>query len=61
LPVYGCNILMNAGNRDLFHTPVATWVLKNTFADKMWFWPIKHSELKRNNKLTQNPGWTYND
>ncbi|WP_159635366.1 RagB/SusD family nutrient uptake outer membrane protein [Sphingobacterium composti Ten et al. 2007 non Yoo et al. 2007] len=61
LPVYGCNILMNAGNRDLFHTPVATWVLKNTFADKMWFWPIKHSELKRNKKLTQNPGWTYND
>ena len=61
LPVYGCNIIMNATNRDLFHTPVATWVLKTTFADKMWFWPISHTELKRNKRLTQNPGWTYND
>lgn len=61
LPVYGCNIIMNASNKDLFHTPVATWVLKTTFADKMWFWPISHTELKRNKRLTQNPGWTYND
>lgn len=61
LPVYGCNILMNAKERDLFHRPVAIWTLKTTFADKMWFWPISHSELKRNKRLTQNPGWTYND
>lgn len=61
LPVYGCNILMNAQERDLFHRPVAVWTLKTTFADKMWFWPISHSELKRNKRLTQNPGWTYND
>ncbi|MFD2905114.1 RagB/SusD family nutrient uptake outer membrane protein [Sphingobacterium anhuiense] len=61
LPVYGCNILMNVKERDLFHRPVAIWTLKTTFADKMWFWPISHSELKRNKKLTQNPGWTYND
>ena len=26
---------------------------------KMWFWPINHTELKRNKRLTQNPGWTY--
>nr|WP_315399463.1 RagB/SusD family nutrient uptake outer membrane protein [uncultured Sphingobacterium sp.] len=61
LPVYGCNILMNVKERDLFHRPVAIWTLKTTFADKMWFWPISHSELKRNKRLTQNPGWTYND
>lgn len=61
LPIYGCNVLMNENERDLFHQPVAVWALKTTFADKMWFWPIKHSELKRNNRLTQNPGWTYND
>ncbi|WP_374693279.1 RagB/SusD family nutrient uptake outer membrane protein [Bacteroides faecis] len=24
-------------------------------------WPIKHSELKRNSRLTQNPGWTMYD
>lgn len=61
LPVYGCNILMNVKERDLFHRPVAIWTLKTTYADKMWFWPISHSELKRNKRLTQNPGWTYND
>ncbi|APU95190.1 RagB/SusD family nutrient uptake outer membrane protein [Sphingobacterium sp. B29] len=61
LPIYGCNILMNQKDRDLFHQPVAVWALKTTFADKMWFWPISHSELKRNKNLTQNPGWTYND
>jgi len=61
LPIYGCNVLMNEQERDLFHQPVAVWALKTTFADKMWFWPIAHSELKRNKRLTQNPGWTYND
>lgn len=61
LPIYGCNVLMNANERDLFHQPIAVWALKTTFADKMWFWPISHDELKRNKRLTQNPGWTYND
>lgn len=61
LPIYGCNILMDANNRQLFHTPVHSWSLRSTFSSKMWFWPIKHSELKRNKRLTQNPGWTYND
>lgn len=61
LPIYGCNILMSDGERDLFHQPIAVWALKSTFADKMWFWPIGLTELKRNNRLTQNPGWNYND
>lgn len=61
LPIYGCNVLMTVNDRDLFHQPVAVWILKTTFADKMWFWPISHTELKRNKRLTQNPGWTYND
>ena len=61
LPIYGCNVLMDEANRDLFHTPVNSWGLQSTFSDKMWFWPISHSELKRNKRLTQNPGWTYND
>lgn len=61
MPIYGCNVLMTEKDRDLFHQPVAVWALKTTFSDKMWFWPIKHSELKRNKRLTQNPGWTYND
>ncbi|MFC5681975.1 RagB/SusD family nutrient uptake outer membrane protein [Flavobacterium sp. MAHUQ-51] len=61
LPIYGCNVLMNEQERDLFHQPVAIWTLKTTFADKMWFWPIDLQELKRNKRLTQNPGWNYND
>ena len=36
-------------------------VLVRDFTPKMYFWPIKHDELKRNKRLTQNPGWTYND
>ncbi len=61
LPIYGCNVLMTSEQKDLFHTPVAEWSLQSTFSRKMWFWPIRHSELKRNKRLTQNPGWTYND
>lgn len=61
LPIYGCNVLMNSAQRDLFHTPVPVWTFPTTFSKKMWFWPIQHSELKRNIRLTQNPGWTYND
>lgn len=61
LPIYGCNVLMNENERDLFHQPVAIWSLRTTFSDKMWFWPISHDELKKNRRLTQNPGWTYND
>ena len=60
-PVYGCNTLMTESQREMFHTPVAIWNLSATFSDKMWFWPISHSELKRNKNLTQTPGWTYND
>ncbi|MFA5650002.1 MAG: RagB/SusD family nutrient uptake outer membrane protein [Proteiniphilum sp.] len=61
LPIYGCNILMDENNRELFHTPVHSWSLRSTFSPKMWFWPIKHNELKRNRRLTQNPGWTYHN
>jgi hypothetical protein len=61
LPIYGCNPLMTADQKELFHTPVPIWSFTTTFSDKMWFWPISHTELKRNKRLTQNPGWTYND
>jgi len=61
IPVYGCNTLMTESDREMFHTPIAVWNLSATFSDKMWFWPISHRELKRNKRLTQNPGWTYND
>ncbi|MCW3804461.1 RagB/SusD family nutrient uptake outer membrane protein [Plebeiibacterium marinum] len=59
IQIYGCNVLMTSGEKDLFHTPVAAFALQSTFSEKMWFWPIKHEELRRNERLTQNPGWTY--
>lgn len=58
-PIYGCNMLATASMRDIFHVPVAVPSLPTTFSRKMWFSPISHDELKRNKKLTQNPGWTY--
>lgn len=61
LPIYGCNVLMTSEQRELFHTPVAIPSLPTIFSRKMYFWPIAHDELKRNSRLTQNPGWTYND
>ena len=61
MPVYGCYTFMSNANKDLFHTPVPISNLSATFSPKMYFWPIKHSELKRNKLLTQHPGWTYND
>lgn len=61
LPVYGCNTLMTEQERDMFHVPVQVSSLPTTFAEKTYFWPIKHDELRRNRRLTQNPGWTYND
>lgn len=59
--IYGLNVFQTASNKDEFMKVIPTYNLQSTFSDKMYFWPISHSELKRNNKLTQNPGWTYND
>lgn len=57
LPIYGYNTLMTASQRDLFHQPVAAFALQSTFAPKMYFWPIAIDELRRDSRLTQNPGW----
>lgn len=57
LPVYGCNVFMTEAQRDLYHVPVIISSIPTTFSDKMWFWPISKTELKRNSRLTQNPGW----
>ena len=61
LVIYGCNTIMDSDHKDLFHTPVPVNSLPTNFSRKMYFWPIDHSELKRNKLLTQNPGWTYNN
>ena len=57
-PVVGCNMNMTESQRDLFNTPVPVPSMPTIFVDKMYLWPISHTELRRNRKLTQNPGWT---
>lgn len=60
---YGCNINVSSSesNRELYYIPTVVPSLPAVFTKKMYFWPIAHSELKRNARLTQNPGWTYYD
>lgn len=60
-PVYGCNVYLGEGMRDEFYIPTVIASMPAVFIKKMYFWPIKYSELKRNGQLTQNPGWTYYD
>ena len=57
-PVMGCNMDMTSNQRDIFHTPVIIASLPTIFVKKMYLWPIPHEELRRNVRLTQNPGWT---
>lgn len=59
--IYGHNIQMTEKEKDLFHTTVIISDVPTTFSRKMYFWPISHDELRKNNRLTQNPGWTYYD
>jgi hypothetical protein len=59
--IYGCNMLMDEGHKDLFHTPVPIMSLPVRFVEKSYFWPFSHEQLQRNKRLTQNPGWTYYD
>jgi hypothetical protein len=59
MPIEGFNMDMVTAQRDLFHTPVVISYLPTVFVNKMYLWPISHTELKRNKNLIQNPGWTY--
>lgn len=61
LQIYGCNVFVGEANKEDYHTPIPIYNLPATFSEKLWLWPIKHSELKRNTRLTQNPGWTMYD
>lgn len=58
LQIYGCNIYMPESKNEEFHQPIAIPNLPSTFSEKLWLWPIKHSELQRNKRMTQAPGWT---
>ena len=55
--IYGLNVFMTQDRRDDFMVVIPTTNLQQTFAEKMYFWPVTFDELKRNNKLVQSPGW----
>ena len=59
--IYGLNVFQTKVFKDDFMQVIPTFNLSSVFSDKMYFWPISHTELKRNKNLVQNPGWTYND
>lgn len=58
-PIYGCNPMMSEAQRDWYYKPIVISDLPTTFNRKMYFFPISHDELRKNKRLTQNPGWTY--
>jgi hypothetical protein len=58
MPVWGFNMNMTEAQKIAWDMPVEIPLVPAIFADKMYLWPISHSELRRNRKLTQNPGWT---
>ena len=59
--IYGLNVFMTSSAKDDFMRVIPTTNLQQTFSEKMYFWPVTHDELKRNNKLVQAPGWTNYD
>ena len=59
--VYGCNVMMTSNQKDDFQKIVPIYNLPTVFTEKMYFWPISFSELKRNKQLVQNPGWQLQD
>lgn len=61
MPVQGFNMNMTKAQIDFWHIPVEVPQVPAIFADKMYLWPFSHDELRKNRKLTQNPGWTMFD
>ena len=59
--IYGLNVFQGKAFKNQFMQVIPVFNLSSVFSDKMYFWPIAHTELKRNKNLVQNPGWTYND
>lgn len=56
-PCYGMSVMMMKNQRESFYIPSECPQYASLFTNKMYFWPIPKTELKRNLSLTQNPGW----
>ncbi|MDR1743761.1 MAG: RagB/SusD family nutrient uptake outer membrane protein [Dysgonamonadaceae bacterium] len=55
--IYGCNTTVPAQYREYFYEQVAVPSVQTSWSMKKYFWPVAYSELKRNARLTQAPGW----
>lgn len=57
-PITGMNVDMkNSGTqKERFYEATPTQISK-VFMTKMYLWPFSATEMQRNTKLTQNPGW----
>ena len=55
--IYGCNVMMDEANREMFYTPVRVSGVQTAFSRKQYFWPVNYDELQRNKNMTQAPGW----
>lgn len=58
-PVKGFNMNITESQRELFYLATPIPSMPTVFVKKMYLWPISHDELRKNSKLTQNPGWTH--
>lgn len=56
IPLLRYNTDATKANRALFYNRDVLWV-KKQFLKKMYLWPLPVSDLIRNSKLIQNPGW----
>lgn len=59
MPIMGANMEMKNDNtqRPLFYNETVITSIPKIFLTKMYLWPLETAELRRNGKLTQNPGW----
>ncbi|MDR0505261.1 MAG: RagB/SusD family nutrient uptake outer membrane protein [Dysgonamonadaceae bacterium] len=57
IPISGLNVDMEASKRANFMEIVPSDMPKVFLKPKMYLWPISTTEMKRNAKLVQNPGW----
>lgn len=59
MPIKGCNVEMTNSDtqKQEFYTPTVVTSYPKIFLDAMSLCPIPYYELKKNKRLTQNPGW----
>ncbi|MDR2955461.1 MAG: RagB/SusD family nutrient uptake outer membrane protein [Prevotella sp.] len=55
--IMGCNTTVPASSREHFYEQIVVSSIQTTWSQKQYFWPVAYSELQRNARLTQAPGW----